>query len=67
MATSAVSARAATYTLDNGQVWEQIDDARLASAQLTNPKVKITPTMVGNGWYLAVEGFNTRAKVQRVK
>ena len=56
-----------TYTLDNGQVWEQVDDARLAGAHLTNPQVKITPTIVGNSWYLAVEGFNTRAKVQRVK
>jgi hypothetical protein len=55
------------YTLDNGQVWEQVDDARLAGAHLTNPQVKITPTIVGNSWYLAVEGFNTRAKVQRVK
>ena len=56
-----------TYTLDNGQVWEQVDDARLAGAHLTNPQVKITPTIAGNSWYLAVEGFNTRAKVQRVK
>lgn len=56
-----------TYTLDNGQVWEQVDDARLAGARLTNPPVKITPTIIGNSWYLAVEGFNTRAKVQRVK
>ena len=56
-----------TYTLDNGQVWEQVDDARLAGAHLTNPQVKITPTIAGNTWYLAVKGFNTRAKVQRVK
>ena len=56
-----------TYTLDNGQVWEQVDDVRLAGARLTNPQVKITPTIIGNSWYLAVEDFNTRAKVQRVK
>ncbi|HEY0504868.1 MAG TPA: hypothetical protein VGD42_15405 [Lysobacter sp.] len=54
------------FTLDNGQVWQQIDDAAL-SAKLDNPKVRITPSLVGGAWYLAVDGYNTRAKVQRVK
>ena len=55
------------YTLDNGQVWQQIDDAMLAGARKTNPAVRITPSLVGNAWYLAIEGYNTRAKVQRIK
>jgi hypothetical protein len=55
------------YTLDNGQVWEQVDDASLAGARLSNPLAKISPSIVGNVWYLAIEGFNARAKVQRVK
>jgi len=54
------------FTLDNGQVWQQIDDASL-SAKLDNPKVRITPGLLGGAWYLAVDGYNTRAKVQRVK
>lgn len=54
------------FTLDNGQVWKQIDDASL-SAQLSNPQVRITPSIMGGAWYLSVEGYNTRAKVQRVK
>ncbi|MDR0183433.1 hypothetical protein [Lysobacter arvi] len=54
------------FTLDNGQVWQQIDDASL-SAKLDNPKVRITPSLLGGAWYLAVDGYNTRAKVQRVK
>jgi len=54
------------FTLDNGQVWRQIDDASL-SAKLDNPKVRITPSVIGGAWYLAVEGYNTRAKVERVK
>ncbi|QGW64203.1 hypothetical protein GOY17_04285 [Lysobacter soli] len=54
------------YTLDNGQVWQQIDEASL-SAKLDNPKVRITPSLLGGAWYLAVDGYNTRAKVQRVK
>lgn len=55
------------YTLENGQVWQQTDDATLAGVKLSNPQVRITPSMIGNAWYLAVDGYNTRAKVQRVK
>jgi len=55
-----------SFTLDNGQVWQQIDDATL-SAKLDQPKVRITPSIVGGAWYLSVEGYNSRAKVQRTK
>ena len=60
-------AKGRSYTLDNGQVWEQTDAATLAAVRLSNPQVKITPSMVGNAWYLQVHGYNTRAKVLRVK
>lgn len=56
-----------TYTLDNGQVWQQTDDATLAAVRLSNPRVKITPSLVGNAWYLQVGNYNARAKVLRVK
>lgn len=56
-----------SYTLDNGQVWQQTDAATLAGAKLSNPEVRITPSMVGNAWYLQVGTYNTRAKVQRIK
>jgi hypothetical protein len=36
-------------------------------ARLDSPEVRITPSITGNAWYLAVKGFNTRAKVERVK
>ncbi|BDU15624.1 hypothetical protein [Lysobacter auxotrophicus] len=54
------------FSLDNGQVWRQIDEVAL-SAKLDNPKVRLTPSLIGSAWYLAVEGYNTRAKVERVK
>jgi len=60
-------ARNRVYALDNGQEWKQIDDATLAGARRTNPKVRIKPSMVGNAWYMQVEGHNTSAKVERVK
>lgn len=56
-----------SYTLDNGQVWQQTDDASLAGVRLSNPPVKITPSRIGNAWYLQVGNYNTRAKVVRVK
>lgn len=56
-----------SYTLQNGQVWKQVDDASLAGVRLTNPAVTITPSKIGNAWYLGVQGYGTRAKVLRVK
>ena len=56
-----------SYTLDNGQVWQQVDGASLAGVRKTSPAVKITPSVIGNTWYLAIDGYNTRARVQRVK
>ena len=60
-------ARGREYTLDNGQVWKQVDDASLAGVRLSAPEVRIAPSLIGNSWYLAVAGYNTRAKVQRIK
>lgn len=54
------------YTLDNGQVWEQVDGATLGGVRRTDPPVRITPGITG-AWYLQVEGSNTRATVRRIK
>lgn len=59
--------RGRSYTLDNGQVWRQIDEASLAGVRMDAPEVKINPSLMGNAWYLSVKGYNTRAKVERVK
>ncbi|HET8818854.1 MAG TPA: hypothetical protein VFM73_04855 [Xanthomonadaceae bacterium] len=60
-------ARNRRYTLDNGQVWKQTDSARLEGVERDNPEVTISPGMFGNVWYLQVEGYNKRAKVERVE
>jgi len=60
-------ARGREYTLDNGQVWRQVDAASLVGARRDGPEVKISPSLVGNAWYMAIEGYNTRAKVERIK
>jgi hypothetical protein len=56
-----------SYTLANGQVWKQVDDASLAGARLSSPTVVISPSVMGNVWYMAVGRYGTRAKVVRVK
>ena len=60
-------ARNRQYTLDNGQVWKQLDSARLEGVKLDAPQVTISPGVFGNVWYLQVEGYNKRAKVERIK
>jgi hypothetical protein len=54
------------YTLDNGQVWEQSEQARLSGIKLANPEVVITPGALGV-WWMKVGNYNTRAKVRRIK
>ena len=54
------------YTLDNGQVWQQIDSATLAGVRKDNPRVRIRPGALG-AWWMSVDGYNTQAKVQRVE
>lgn len=58
---------ATRFHLENGQVWEQYaDNTRLTNVRLDRPSVTISPGMSGV-YYLRVEGYNTRAKVRRVR
>ncbi|HBK47261.1 MAG TPA: hypothetical protein DDZ67_12685 [Xanthomonadaceae bacterium] len=54
------------YLLANGQEWEQTEPASLAGVRKDAPKVTIRPGIAGV-WYLQVQGYNTQAKVRRVK
>ncbi|MBS0575793.1 MAG: hypothetical protein JSS45_05135 [Proteobacteria bacterium] len=54
-----------TFTLDNGQVWHQIE-ADQFSIRLKNPTVTITPGLMGT-WFLRVEGYGSSTKVERIK
>ena len=55
-----------TYTLANGQEWEQTDSVTLPGVRKNSPKTKIKPGLIGV-WYMQIEGYNTQAKVRRVK
>lgn len=56
----------AVFTLENGQVWEQIDASALYASKLTNPKVRLAFSGF-SGWKLQVDGYNAWVKVKRVK
>jgi len=59
--------RGREYTLESGQVWRQVDDAELGGVRVQDPEVTLKPAMIGNVWYMGVKGYNTGAKVERVK
>ncbi len=54
------------FTLENGMVWQQAENRTFASRPMENPAVEITQGLLGN-WYLSVEGYNSRIKVNRIK
>lgn len=53
-------------TLDNGQVWEQMDGATVTSGRITNPKVTIIRGAL-NSFYISVDGVNDTVVVKRIK
>lgn len=59
--------RGKKYTLDNGQVWQQIDDTRMYGVKLDNPTVQMKPSAFGNAWYMRVDERAVNAKVKRIK
>lgn len=59
--------RGTRLELDNGQLWQSVDDRELyVGKPLPRPKVTIRRGLFG-AYYLAVEGFNSRAKVKRLR
>lgn len=53
-------------TLENGQIWETDSGASFAGVRLENPGVTINPGSFGS-WHLQVDGYNTTARVRRIK
>lgn len=53
-------------TLDNGEVWEQMDDATVTAGRMTNPKVTISRGLV-NSFYMSVDGVSDSVLVKRIK
>ena len=53
-------------TLDNGQVWEQMDDTMVTAGRMTNPKVTITRGLL-NSFYISVEGVSDSVEIKRIR
>ena len=54
------------YTLANGQVWRQTNAARIAGPRGSDIAVRIRPGFM-DAWWMKVDGYNTEARVERVK
>jgi hypothetical protein len=52
--------------LDNGQVWEVTDSSTRLAVNLQDPTVRIAPGFM-NAWFLQVDGYNTKARVKRIR
>ncbi|MEO8001600.1 MAG: hypothetical protein ABI644_06965 [Arenimonas sp.] len=58
--------RGVVLKLENGQSWQVTDGELTGIKAASNPKVSIRPGLIG-GWRLQVDGYNSVAKVKRVK
>ncbi|MFI4921966.1 MAG: hypothetical protein ACHQAZ_10040 [Gammaproteobacteria bacterium] len=54
------------FKLDNGQVWQQVDDSVLSTGAVKNPKITISKGLI-SAYYLSVEGVRDTIAVRRVK
>ncbi|MGE5624102.1 MAG: hypothetical protein ACM3ZT_00985 [Bacillota bacterium] len=54
------------FALDNGQVWEQVDDSQFSAGAVMNPRITISRGLM-NSYYLSVEGVRETVLVKRIK
>jgi hypothetical protein len=54
------------FELENGQVWRQATPGTFAVREVENPEVTIAQGMFG-AWYLSVDGYNSRVRVERIR
>ncbi|HEY0178586.1 MAG TPA: hypothetical protein VGC30_03010 [Dokdonella sp.] len=55
-----------TFTLENGQEWQQTESGSHDAGALKSPAVKIKPMMLGS-WLMVVQGCGCSVRVQRIK
>ena len=54
------------FKLDNGQVWQQVDDSVLSTGAIKNPRITISKGLI-SAYYLSVEGVQDSIAVRRIK
>ena len=55
-----------TFTLDNGQQWQQAESGSYDTGKLDHPAVKIKPMLLGS-WLMYVDGCGCSVRVKRIK
>lgn len=55
-----------TFTLANGQVWQQVGSDQPMCMSADNPSVKVKPSLFGN-WLMYVHGCNDNVHVKRIR
>ena len=55
-----------TFTLANGMVWKQKEPGRFYISEVTDPGVTINRGLM-SAWYLQVEGYNKKIRVERIQ
>lgn len=54
------------FKLDNGQVWQQVDDSVLSIGAIKNPRITISKGLIST-YYLSVEGVQDTIAVRRIR
>lgn len=54
------------FELQNGMVWRMTDSSTFSIATVDSPQVTISPGILG-AWYLRVDGYNRRVRVERIR
>ncbi len=54
------------FKLENGMIWEQVDQDKFYIREVQNPEVTIKPGMFGT-WRLSVDGHNSNCRVKRIQ
>lgn len=57
-----------TFRLDNGQVWQVTEPgAKFKIQAVDNPTVQIKRALIGDVWYLKIDGYGSSVKVRRLQ
>lgn len=54
------------FKLENGMIWEQVDDDKFYVKEIENPVVTVDPSMFGR-WHLSIEGHDSECRVKRIQ
>lgn len=54
------------FELENGQIWQQVEQGRVSGVSIERPQVTIESGMFGS-WKIKIEGLNATTRVKRIQ